>query len=75
MYSCCILICLLFCVLDILFLHSIVLEVVLYPVFLKLICIVSVSNYGGILSVPAALLSFSLLSIVHISLYFGDDTS
>jgi len=52
-----------------------VLAVVLYPIFLKLIYIVSGSNSGGILSVPAALLDFSLLIIVHMSLYFCDDTS
>jgi len=35
------------------------------PVFIK---------SGGILSKPAALLDSSLLIILHISLYLGDDT-
>jgi hypothetical protein len=65
------------------FFNSIVLEVVLYPIFLKLIYIVSVSkfffnffiNSGGILSEEATFKNFSFLIIVRISLYFVDDTS
>jgi hypothetical protein len=58
------------------------LEIVFYPVFVKLIYIVPVSKFllpflnqfWGILSAPPALLDFSSLITVHISSYFGDDT-
>lgn len=70
------------CILGTWFLNSIVLEIVPFPIFLELIYVSYVSKLfsifissGGILSKPSALLDFNLLIIVHISLYFGDDTS